>query len=85
VRKNRGKLQVPESKEKNTLAFLVPSSSQYEPMKKQPIPTKMALRPTPEDFSIAQRLRAKLGIDYAQILRLGLRKLAESEGLSKAS
>ena len=78
------KLQVAESKLKKVLAFGVHSGSQYEPMKKQPIPTKLALRPTAEDFSIAQRLRAKLGVDYAQIIRLALRKLAEHEGV-KAS
>ena len=78
------KLQVAESKPKKVLAFAVPDGSQYEPMKKQPIPTKLALRPTPEDYSIVTKLRAKLGVDNAQIIRIALRKLAEAEGL-KAS
>ena len=82
----RAKSGVAENKGNKIVAFSVPSGSQYEPMKKQPIPTKLALRPTAEDFSIAQRLRAKLGVDYSQIIRLALRKLAEHEGLQmKAS
>lgn len=85
MRKNRQKLQVAENRRNKVLAFSVPAGSQYEPMSKQQIPTKLALRPTPEDFAIAQRLRAKLGVDYSQIIRLALRKLAEAEGLRKAS
>lgn len=78
------KSQVAEFKKKKVLALSVPDGSQYEPMKKQPIPTKLALRPTPEDFAIVTKLRAKLGVDNAQIIRIALRKLAEAEGL-KAS
>lgn len=62
----------------------VPLGASYEPMKKTAIPAKFAMKPTPEDFSIMTKLRAKLGVDNAQILRLSLRKLAEAEGL-KAS
>lgn len=68
----------------NPLDNRVPLGSSYEPMKKTPIPAKLAMKPTPQDFSIVTRLREKLGVDNAQILRLALRKLAEAEGL-KAS
>lgn len=78
------KLQAAENKRKKVLDFGVHAGSQYEPMKKQPIPTKVALRPTAEDYSIISRLRSKLGVDNSQIIRIALRKLAEAEGL-KAS
>ena len=57
----------------------VPLGTSYEPMKKQSIPAKVAMKPTPEDYAIVTKLRAKLGVDSAQILRLALRKLAEAE------
>ena len=60
---------------------LHPIGSQYAPMKKKPIPTKVALRPTEEDYSIISKLRGKLGVDNSQVLRIALRRLAEHEGL----
>jgi hypothetical protein len=71
---NKGKIKLLEP-----LDSRVPLGSQYEPMKKTPIPAKLAMKPTPEDYSIVTKLRAKLGVDNAQILRLALRKLAEAE------
>lgn len=51
------------------------------PMKKQPKPERLALRPTDGDFSLLTRLKEKLGIDTSQVIRLALRRLAEHEGI----
>lgn len=58
--------------------------TQCVPMAKKSIPSRVGLRPNPQDYSLISKLRDKLGVDNSQIIRLALRKLAEAEGL-KAS
>ena len=43
-----------------------------------------SLRLRPEDQMIADSLEKKLGVDFSQIVRMGLRKLAEHEGVKVA-
>lgn len=38
-------------------------------------------RPTSDDYDLLDQLMAKLGVSMSQIVRIGLRKLAEAEGL----
>jgi hypothetical protein len=42
---------------------------------------QVTLAPTPEDEKVFADLKAKMGISEAEIVRLGIRKLAEAEGL----
>lgn len=49
--------------------------------KKQEQPKLRAWRPTVEDHKLMQELKFKLGVNEPALLRMGLRKLAEAEGL----
>jgi len=51
--------------------------------KKQTQPRLRAWRPTIEDEKLMQELQKKLGINEPALLRMGLRKLAEHEGLNR--
>lgn len=42
----------------------------------------ITIRPTEEDRKIIATLRAKLGVEVSQIVRLGLRALATKEGVA---
>ena len=44
-------------------------------------PTRTSFRPKPADEKIIADLHRKLGVDTSQIIRLGLRVLAEKEGV----
>lgn len=74
-----------ENNFQKTLDMLVPLGTQCEPMAKKSIPAKVGIRPTPQDYSIISKLREKLGVDNSQIIRIALRRLAEAEGLQRAS
>lgn len=50
-------------------------------MAKKQQPKLRAWRPTVEDEKLMQELHAKLGVNEPALLRMGLRKLAEAEGL----
>lgn len=41
-------------------------------------------RPTPEDQKLMKELTHKLGVSEPDILRIGLRRLAEAEGLTQS-
>lgn len=49
-------------------------------------PERLTMKPTDDDMNVIAALKRKLGLDDASIMRLGLRRLAESEGVQlKAS
>jgi hypothetical protein len=43
---------------------------------------KLSIRATVDDHKILEKLRKKLGVDNSQLFRLGIRALAQKEGLS---
>jgi hypothetical protein len=43
------------------------------------VPPHMTWRPKPDDKELLERLHEKLGINATEILRLGLRRLADQE------
>ena len=43
---------------------------------------KITIRPTKEDLKIIMALHKKLGVDNSQIFRLGIRALAQKEGVN---
>jgi len=51
------------------------------PKKQQEMPKLRAWRPTIEDAKLMSELKQKLGVNEPALLRMGLRKLAEAEGL----
>jgi hypothetical protein len=81
------KLQVAENTPKKDVAKISKKSNLY-PMKrkKSAIPAKVTFTPSPEDFAIIQKGQQKHGIKITEVLRMALRRFAESEGLNlKAS
>lgn len=44
-------------------------------------PEVQTWRPTVSDYEVLEALIVKLGVSQSQIVRIGLRKLAEAEGL----
>jgi hypothetical protein len=44
--------------------------------------TLVGLRPTEEDLKLIERLMKKLGVGESQVIRIGLRVLAEKEKLT---
>jgi hypothetical protein len=44
-------------------------------------PGPTGFRPTHEDWELFLKLRKKLGVEFSQVLRLGLRALAAKEGV----
>ena len=44
-------------------------------------PPNVTMRPTPEDRKLIDELVKKLGVGVSQVIRIGLRALAEKEGL----
>lgn len=42
----------------------------------------MTWRPTAEDSKLMTELRGKLGITDSDVIRIGIRRLAEAEGLN---
>jgi hypothetical protein len=44
---------------------------------------KQNFRPSESDWQLIAKLRAKLGLEFANIVRIALRKLAENEGISQ--
>lgn len=44
-------------------------------------PEVQTWRPTASDYEVLEALIVKLGVSQSQIVRIGLRKLAEAEGL----
>ena len=45
------------------------------------MPDKIAFRPTEDDWELIERLQARTALTVAGLIRLALRKLAQSEGL----
>lgn len=50
--------------------------------KKKQKPLSVTIRPTVEDRSLMEGLGKKLGVSVSQVIRMGLRLLAEKEGLA---
>lgn len=44
----------------------------------------VTMRPTAEDIALLEKLKAKTGLAQGSVIRLALRRLAESEGLKVA-
>ena len=44
---------------------------------------KQNFRPTETDWQLISKLRNKLGLEFANIVRLAIRKLAENEGVAQ--
>lgn len=55
----------------------------YIRLMKDKAPMPIGFRPTVEDDRLFQELCSKLGVNVPAIIRMGLRKLAESEGLNQ--
>ena len=48
----------------------------------KPRKTLVAVRPNESDLKLLAKLRKKLGVGESQLIRLGLRALAEKEGMT---
>jgi len=73
-----------ENKQNKVLAFDTAVIHNATRMAKKK-PEQLAVRPTPADWELIKELREKTGLATASLLRLALRRLAESEGLKIAS
>jgi len=79
------KSRVADSKANKVLALSHGMGVQSSPMSPKQIPEKIMFRPTPDDFALVTKLGKRLGLGYSQIIRLALRRLADAEGMMKAS
>jgi len=48
---------------------------------KVPQRPQVTMKPTPDDLKILAKLKDKLGVSEADIFRIGIRRLAELEGI----
>jgi len=67
---------------KKVLDFKPETSVHCHPMvTKTKKPNKIQIRPTEDDFTIIRAGMRKHGLDMSQIIRMALRRFAESEGI----